>query len=48
MYWQPVSKLLSLCNVSSLTRDTPTIGQRIAASEERVSFAAAGFSIAAP
>jgi hypothetical protein len=48
MHWQRVSKLLWLCYVPSLTRDTPTIGQRIAASEERVSFAAPGFSIAAP
>jgi hypothetical protein len=48
MHWQRVSKLLWLCNVPSLTRDTPKIRQRIAALEERVSFAAAGFSIAAP
>jgi hypothetical protein len=48
MRWQPVSKLLWVCNVPSLTRDTPTIGPRIAALEERVSFAAPGFSIAVP
>ena len=49
MHWYPVgTKLLSVCNARSLTRDRPGFRQRIAAAEEQVSFATPGFSTAAP